>query len=272
MIHQSPVATLTARRQWYTRGCSREAVTPMDRLDGLTGRVVVITAASSGIGAATALAITRRGAGVALVARRADRLEGVAERIRGRGGTVSVVPADVTVEGSVRAALQASLATHGRVDAFVNSAGIGHEGSLVSGDTHLWRQLIDVNLLGTAIACREALDVFDRTSGGHIVNISSTSGHRIPPGGGFYAVTKFAVTAFTEALRQELAAAGSPTRVTCVAPGRVVSEIFGSDPDRAPTAEEMDPREVGEVIADVLASPSRIAVNSLVMRAVGQVR
>lgn len=254
------------------RGGAPQSSTPAVENHAIKGAVVLVTGSSSGVGAATALALSARGASVALLARREDRLEELASRIRGTGGVALEVPADVRDEVAVSAAFRDSVAAFGRLDALVNSAGMGEDSPLLSGDLDCWRRMLDVNLLGTAIACREALSHFDKGTGGHIVNINSTSGHRVRPSSGFYAVTKFALTAFTETLRQELAASGSPSRVSSVSPGRVVSELWGDNPDRTRASGEMTASDVGQLVADLLETPRHLAINDLIVRAIGQVQ
>ncbi len=240
----------------------------------LKDKSVLITGASSGIGEATAVAIGARKAKVTLVARRRERLEAVAERVTRAGGEALVAPADVRGEDELRSAFDASMAHWGRLDVLVNSAGVGRSASLLTGETEEWREMVEVNVLSLSAATREAIARFDEKRGGHIVHISSLSGHRIPPKGGFYAATKFAVRALTEALRLELRAAGNPTRVSSISPGFVATDFFlGLDVEaqakiRA-TRESvrfLDPEDIAASIVHVLEAPPHVAVHDVLLR------
>jgi len=235
----------------------------------LNDKVAVVTGASSGIGEAVAIALAERKVNLTLVARRADRLESVAQRVRITGGQALVAPADLRSEGAVLSVFEVSQERWGRLDILVNSAGVGIKAGLHDGSTEAWREMWEVNVLAMAIATREALRRFNPDTGGHIVNISSTSGHRVPPGGGFYAVTKFAVRALTEVLRQELAASGSPSKVGSVSPGRVATELFrGSQACRSDldVGAELDPSDVARTVVHILESPEDVAIHDVILR------
>lgn len=131
----------------------------------------------------------------------------------------------------------------------------------------------EVNVLALAVACREALARFDGDRGGHIVNLSSLSGHRVPASGGFYAATKFAVRALTESLRQELVARGSRTRVTAISPGFVRTEfhdeLYGDEEERAarfPKYRVLDAGDVAASVIHVLEAPANVAIHDVLMR------
>src|ERR687890_2035111 len=188
----------------------------------LEGRVAAVTGASSGIGEATARALSAAGASVALGARRADRLEAVRQRLE---GPALVREVDVSDEGEARAFVQAAHDELGGLHILVNNAGLMLLGPVADADTDEWRQMIAVNLLGLLYCTHAALPLLADSGGGDIVNVSSVAGRRADAGAAVYNMTKFGVHAFSEALRQEALHAG--IRVTTVAPGFVETELQG---------------------------------------------
>jgi NAD(P)-dependent dehydrogenase (short-subunit alcohol dehydrogenase family) len=169
----------------------------------LSGRVVAITGASSGIGRATAERLATAGAPVVLSARRADRLDALVTSIAARGGRALAVPGDVTREEDMRALVDRAVAAFGRLDVMVCNAGIGFHGEFKDTTSAIMRRLIDVNLLGTYHAARAAHDVFLKQGSGHIIVVSSIAGRRGISGNTAYSATKAAQIGFIEALRAE---------------------------------------------------------------------
>jgi NADP-dependent 3-hydroxy acid dehydrogenase YdfG len=175
----------------------------------LQGAVVAITGASAGIGRECALAFAREGARVAVCARRADRLEAVAEAVRTMGGEAWVMAADVGDPEQVRRFVQGAASRFGRLDVLVNNAGYGVRGRVEDTPLESYRRLMEVNYIGTVAGCQAALPIMRRQkSGGVIINVSSIVGHRALPTGGAYAATKAAQISLTEALRAELKGSG----------------------------------------------------------------
>lgn len=177
-------------------------------MDALAERVVAVTGASAGIGAACAEALGRRGAALVLSARRIDRLTLVADRARTAGARVEIVPGDVTRPDDMAALVRRATAAFGRLDAIICNAGIGFHGSLDDTTDETMRRLMDVNFMGTFHAIRAALPVFRRQRAGHIVIMSSIVGQR---GIGFtaaYSATKAAQVGLAEGLRAELRGTG----------------------------------------------------------------
>ena len=191
----------------------------------LEDRVAAITGASSGIGEATALALADAGAAVALGARRLDRVEALAERIGAAGGRAIAFEVDVSDEQAANAFVAAANERLGGLDVLVNNAGVMLLGPVAGADTDEWRRMLDVNLLGLLYCTHAALPLMTASGGGHIVNVSSVAGRRAGAGAAVYNMTKFGVTAFSEALRQE--ALHADIRVTCVEPGFVETELQG---------------------------------------------
>jgi clavulanate-9-aldehyde reductase len=228
----------------------------------LTGRVIAITGATSGIGEATAVMAARAGAAVALAGRREDRLRAVAGRISEEGGRALAVPTDVAVEDSARAFVQQAYEHLGRLDVLVNNAGVMLLGPVTGADTNEWRRMIEVNCLGLLYCTHAALPVMGEQGGGHIVNVSSVAGRRAALGTAVYNMTKFGVTGFSEGLRQEALHAG--IRVTVIEPGFVDTELQGHNAPKEVVmqATERVRQEIGKVLeADDVAASILYAVS-----------
>ncbi|MET8869690.1 SDR family NAD(P)-dependent oxidoreductase [Nonomuraea sp. NPDC004580] len=241
----------------------------------LAGKVALVTGASSGIGAATALALSAGGARVAAGARRADRLKALAGQARGE---LLPLDLDVTDQESVRAAVAATVGHFGRLDVLVNNAGVMLSGPIEGADTSEWVRMVETNLLGSMYAVHAALPHL-LASKGTVVQVSSTSGRIASAGGGVYAATKFGVTAFAESLRQEVTTRG--VRVVVVEPGFVATELIGhiTDPARRAAAREMgeamrtlQPEDIADAVVYAVGRPPRVAVNELLIRPTDQTR
>jgi short-subunit dehydrogenase len=196
----------------------------------LRGAVVVVTGASSGIGAATAVACGSEGMRVALAARRVDRLEAVAERVRAAGGEARVAPTDVADEHAVATLIDGTVAAWGRLDVLVNNAGIGLLATVAQTTTRDFERLMQVNFFGALHGVQAALPHMRRQGGGHIVNVASVVGKRASPFRSAYVASKFALVGLSEALRMELAPGG--IHVTCVCPIGTETEFFGAEENR----------------------------------------
>jgi NADP-dependent 3-hydroxy acid dehydrogenase YdfG len=191
----------------------------------LQGKVVAITGASSGIGEATALMCAAEGAKVSLAARRKDRIEALADRIREGGGEAVAIETDVGDEQQANDFVNGTRDQLGGVDILVNNAGVMLLGPVIGADTEQWRQMVDVNVLGLLYCTHAALPIMGEAGSGHIVNVASVAGRRAGAGAGVYNLTKFGVVGFTEALRQECARA--KVRTTVIEPGWVDTELQG---------------------------------------------
>ncbi|HEX4564904.1 MAG TPA: SDR family NAD(P)-dependent oxidoreductase, partial [Solirubrobacteraceae bacterium] len=189
----------------------------------LSGQIVAITGASSGIGEATALACARAGAAVSLAARRKQRIDELAERISRDGGRALAIQTDVSDEAQATAFVQRTAAELGRIDVLVNNAGVMLLGPINGADTQEWRRMIDANVYGVLYCTHAALPLMLEQGSGHVVVVSSVAGRFARAGSGVYNLTKHGVGAFSEALRQEVAAAG--LRVTLIEPGAVATEL-----------------------------------------------
>jgi len=246
----------------------------------LSGRVAAITGASSGIGEATAITLARAGAAVSLAARRSDRCETLAARINGDGGRAIAIETDVTDEAQANEFVTRTKEELGRLDILVNNAGVMLLGPVIGADTEEWRRMIDVNLLGLLYCTHAALPIMGEQGSGHIVNISSVAGRFANFGSAVYNLTKFGVTGFSEALRQELAPAN--VRVTVVEPGYVETELQGHNTHPmvvdaiAKAMEEIgDVLQAGDIADAILYAvgvPQHVSVNEVLIRPTGQRR
>lgn len=192
----------------------------------LSGKVALVTGASSGIGEGVALALAEAGVLVALSGRRKERLDDVVRRIEAAGGQGLALPGDVSVEEEARKSVEDTVAAFGRIDILINSAGVNEHGGIESLPLEQWHRLIDINLMGTIYTSRIAFPIMKAQGAGDIVNISSTAGRRSGHHFAAYSTSKFGVTGFTEALRQEGGTHG--IRVAIIEPGATATEIAQS--------------------------------------------
>lgn len=196
---------------------------------GLTGKVALVTGASSGIGEATALALAAEGVSVAISGRRRERLDSLVERIVAAGGKALALPGDVSIEADATASVTDTVAAFGRLDILVNSAGVNEAGGIETLTSEQWQRVIDINLMGTIHVCRAAFPVMKAQGSGDIINISSTAGRRAGWRFASYSTSKFGLTGFTESLRQEAGQVG--IRVSIIEPGATATDIASSISD-----------------------------------------
>jgi len=244
----------------------------------LEGTVALVTGASSGIGEATALALAEHGAAVALVARRVDRLEALAARIRDAGGTALPIEADVTDQERAHAAVERTVAELGRLDTLINNAGVMLLGPVVDADTAEWWQMLDINvraLLACADAALPHLLAAAQNSARNvadIVNVSSVAGRTVRRGSAVYNLTKHGVGAFSESLRQEVAR--QHVRVSLVEPGATATELRSHNrPEIRRMQEErfagvrtMDAGDIADAILYIVTRPWHVAINEMLIR------
>jgi NADP-dependent 3-hydroxy acid dehydrogenase YdfG len=250
----------------------------------LDGTVALVTGASSGIGEATALALAGEGAAVALAARRRDRLDALAQKLSGDGGRVLVSETDVTDEEQAIAAVETTVEHLGRLDIVVNNAGLMLLGPIVGADTSEWTRMVELNVLGlmyvTAAALPHLLRAADEEPRqvSDLVNVSSVAGRVARLGSGAYNATKWAVNAFSEALRQEITE--RHVRVTLVEPGAVSTELAGHNRPEVLSAlrsslgdiERMEAEDIADAITYVVTRPRHVALNEVLIRPTEQVR
>jgi NADP-dependent 3-hydroxy acid dehydrogenase YdfG len=239
-----------------------------DLPDGVRGKVVAITGASSGIGEATALLLARRGAKVVLGARGEERLAALAARIGEEGGEAAHLPTDVRERADVAGLVGLATERFGRLDVLVSNAGVMPVSLLDDLRVEDWEDMIDVNVKGVLYGIAAALPVFRAQGSGHFVHTASTAAHRIVPKQSVYSGTKMAVRAISEGLRQE---AGDKLRVTVVSPGMTLT----SPEVRAYLAESgattaMPPMAVARAIAFAIEQPAGVDVGEIIVRPTAQ--
>ncbi|MGW5498751.1 SDR family NAD(P)-dependent oxidoreductase [Streptomyces olivaceoviridis] len=246
----------------------------------LSGTAALITGASSGIGAATALSLAIQGASVALVARRKDRLERLAERIRDEGGTASVVAADITERDEAADAVARAVRSFGHLDILVNNAGVMLLGPVEDAPVEEWDRMVALNVQGLLYTTHAALPHLLAAAEGprrtaDIVNVSSVAGRVALKGLGVYNLTKHGIGAFSESLRQEVT--GRRVRVSLIEPGTVETELAshirpevrGSMKDTFGTASILQADDIAETIGFVVTRPSHVEMNEIVVRPYG---
>ena len=246
--------------------------------DSLDGTVALVTGASSGIGHATARSLAARGAAVALVARRTDRLEELAAAITADGGRALTVTADVSEAEQAVAAVVRTVEALGRLDTVVNNAGVMLLGPVVDAPVEEWDRMVDLNVKGLLYVAHAALPhLLEAAQDGprqvaDLVNVSSVAGRVARNGSGVYNATKHAVGAFSESLRQEVTR--RHVRVSLVEPGAVATELVSHNRDevqetinqRFTDMERLESEDIAEAVEFIVTRPRRVAVNELLVR------
>ena len=249
----------------------------------LEGTVALVTGASSGIGEATSVALSEEGATVALVARRRDRLDALAERIGGTGRSL-VIEADITDPAQAEAAVATAVEELGRLDTLVNNAGVMLLGPIVGAPVEEWQRMVNLNLLGLLSCTHAALPHLlaaaetEPRSVADVVNVSSVAGRVARLNSGVYNATKHGVGAFSESLRQEVTT--RHVRVTLIEPGATATELaFHNRPEilegmaqQFGGMEIMHAEDIAECIRFAVTQPRRVAVNEILVRPTEQER
>jgi len=243
----------------------------------LDGKVAAITGASSGIGEATAIALAGAGAKVSLGARRKDRLDALVEKI---GDDALAIETDIGEEDQARAFVQRTKDELGGLDILINNAGVMLLGPLLMQEGDDWRRMVDANILGLVYCSHAALAIMAEQQSGHIVNISSVAGRIARAGSAVYNFTKWGVTGFSEALRQE--AAYVNVRVTCVEPGFVDTELQGHNTNpmvveatqkmRDEIGKVLEAEDIADAILYAVSRPEHMGVNEMLVRPTKQTR
>jgi NADP-dependent 3-hydroxy acid dehydrogenase YdfG len=246
--------------------------------ESLEGTVALVTGASSGIGEATAIELAARGARVAIVARRRDRLVELAKRLETDGAETAVLEADITDEAAARGAVEQALAQFGRLDTVVANAGVMLLGPIENAPMQEWQRMVDTNVLGLLYTAHAALPHLLEAASSEprrvadLVLISSVAGRVPRNGSGVYNLTKHGVGAFGESLRQEVTK--RHVRVSLIEPGAVATELAGHNrPEvqetmraRFQTMERMEAVDIAETIGFVVTRPRRVAINEVLIR------
>jgi NADP-dependent 3-hydroxy acid dehydrogenase YdfG len=244
----------------------------------LEGTVALVTGASSGIGEATAEILAQHGAAVALVARRIDRLDDLAAKLKSDGASVLHIQADVANRDEAYDAVDRVAAEFGRLDTVINNAGVMLLGPIENAPVEEWERMVNVNLLGLLYCSKAALPHLLKAADGEprgvadLVNVSSVAG-RVPRlGSGVYNATKHAVGAFSESLRQEVT--GRHVRISLVEPGAVTTELVSHNrpeirdqmSQRFAGTQRMDAADIADVIGYIVSRPRHVAINEVLVR------
>jgi NAD(P)-dependent dehydrogenase (short-subunit alcohol dehydrogenase family) len=235
----------------------------------LKDQVAIVTGAGRGIGRAVALAFGREGAAVALAARTASELEGVADQIRRASGRALAVPTDVTREESVAALVEKVLAQLKRVDVLVTAAGVATFAPLLDTKPEEWDRMMAVNVRGVFLACRAVLPPMMRQRRGTIINIVSVAAKRAIPGGAAYTASKHAVLGLTQVLAEEMRPHG--LRVGALSPGAVDTALWDAVPNPPDRSRMLRPEDVAEAALLMASLPPGASLEDLTLLPIGGV-
>jgi NADP-dependent 3-hydroxy acid dehydrogenase YdfG len=244
--------------------------------DNIKGKTIVITGASSGMGAAAARHLAGKGAAVVLGARRSDRIEALAAEINQAGGRATAVTTDVAKAEDLQRLLAAAIEPYGRVDVLINNAGVMPLSPMERLKVAEWDQMIDVNLKGVLYGVAAALPHMIRQRSGHIINLSSVAGHKLFGGSAVYSATKFAVRALSEGLRQEMATYN--IRTTIISPGAVKTELLDHITEKDVQQANQDyvaevgvpPETFARLVAFAINEPADVGINEILFRPTAQ--
>jgi NADP-dependent 3-hydroxy acid dehydrogenase YdfG len=245
-------------------------------MNNIENKVIIITGASSGIGAAIARCLAKKGATVALAARREDKLKAVCDEITAAGGKAAYFVADISVQKQVKDMVAKVVEKFERVDVIVNNAGLMAMAPMSAGRTDEWDRMIDINIKGVLYGVAAVWPVFEKQKSGHFINISSVAGRRVSAGiGTVYSATKFAVAAISEGVRIESA---GKFRSTVIYPGFIETELmYGSSDEESRkgiiAAYEqfaISADRIGDAVAYAVSQPADASVNEITVRATAQ--
>jgi NADP-dependent 3-hydroxy acid dehydrogenase YdfG len=240
--------------------------------NNIKGKVVVITGASSGLGAATARLLSAEGAIVVLGARRVERLKSLADELTAKGGKALAIATDVTDREQVKKLVDAAVQKFGRIDVMINNAGLMPSSPLERLKIDDWDRAIDVNIKGVLYGIAAALPYMKQQKAGHIINVSSVAGHKVTPNGAVYCATKHAVRALSEGLRTEVKPYN--IRTTIISPGAVATELPDSitEPDIAERMHKfykdvaIPADSFARAVAFAMSQPEDMDVNEILFR------
>ena len=243
----------------------------------IRNKVVIVTGASSGIGYATALELSKAGAKVAAGARRVEKLETLKNEVQKYGGEIIVKKLDVTKKEDCDSFIDLVTKTWNHIDILINNAGIMPLSFFKNLKVSEWEQMIDVNLKGVLYCTAAVIPFMITKKSGHIVNISSVAGRIVFPAGSVYCATKHAVTAFSEGLRQELSQRYN-IKVTCIEPGVVSTELPNTITDKSLESfvesvkemESLNAEDIANAIIYSLDSPQYLNINEILLRPLSQ--
>ncbi|WP_077529777.1 SDR family oxidoreductase [Vreelandella utahensis] len=239
-------------------------------MSDITGKTVIITGASSGLGEAAARMLADKGARLMLAARREDRLKALTDSINAAGGEASYQVADVTDRSAMQSLADQTRETYGRIDVLIANAGLMQLAPLDKLKVDEWDAMIDINIKGVLYGLAAVLPTMREQQSGHIINLSSVAGHTVFPGAAVYSATKYAVKALSEGIRQE---SNGEIRATNISPGAVETELTDhiTDPGAQEAASELYSVAIGSdaiarAITYAIEQPGDVDVNELIIR------
>lgn len=247
-------------------------------MTNINGKIALVTGASSGIGAATALKLAEAGAKVGIAARRTDKLEGLQKEIASGGGEALVIEMDVVDPASVEAGVKKLVGAYGSIDILVNNAGLMPLSDVDQFKVDEWHRMVDVNVKGLLNTTAAVLPQMINQHSGHIFNMSSIAGRKVFKGLSVYCATKHAVAAFSDGLRMEVGQKHN-IRVTCIQPGAVATELYDhiTEPgyikqmdDLAKQMAFLQGADIGDTIVFAAQAPAHVNVAELFVLPVEQ--
>ncbi|XP_016321039.1 dehydrogenase/reductase SDR family member 11-like [Sinocyclocheilus anshuiensis] len=253
-------------------------------MDRWRGRVALVTGASVGIGAEIAKSLVQHGMKVVGCARNMEQIQKLAAECVSSGFSGTLIPykCDLSVEDDMLSMFSWIKVQHQGIDVCINNAGLALQGPLLSGKTSAWRTIMDVNVIALSVCTREAYQSMKerKVDDGHIININSICGHRVVNNADahFYTASKYAVTALTEGLRQELREAKTHIRATCISPGLVETEfayrLFSENPEIAVATYKsvkcLQADDIANAVVYVLSAPPHVQIGDIEITPVEQ--
>ncbi|KAF5299187.1 hypothetical protein FQA39_LY02360 [Lamprigera yunnana] len=251
-------------------------------MDRWKNKVAIVTGASAGIGYAIAEKLVNEGVIVVGFARRKQKLEEISQKLNKNNKLFHYCVVDLTKEEDILSGFKWVAENVGPVHIMINNAAVGRLANLMDGDTILWKEVIDTNVIALCIATREAIkDMKKNNVDGHIVHINSTAGHVVFSNNNIYTASKFAVTALTEALKKELEAAKSKIKITSVSPGFVATDFMHATFERSKqnyndsdvckflsTCRALVPEDIANAVVYTLGTPPYVQVQEIRIGAV----
>ena len=242
-------------------------------------KTVLVTGGSSGIGQDIVKKLAMEDYKVITCSRSIDKLQNISFELKEKGKSVFPFQLDLRIEKDIINFFEKINKQFGHIDILINSAAIGYKEPLSTGSTKLWKEMLDVNILALCICTREVIKGLElsKSDGGHIINISSLSGHRILSEGGIYEATKFAVNAITESLRRELLARKSNTKVSQISPGLVKTDFHNKYYNNSETAKSVYSQflplrgyDIAEAVLYILSQKENVQIHDILIRPIGQ--
>ncbi|MBY5324394.1 MULTISPECIES: SDR family oxidoreductase [Rhizobium] len=247
-------------------------------MTNINGKVALVTGASSGIGAATALKLAEAGAKVGIAARRTEKLADLKKEIVSKGGEALVIEMDVVDPASVEAGVKKLVGAYGSIDILVNNAGLMPLSDVDQFKVDEWHRMVDVNVKGLLNTTAAVLPQMINQHSGHIFNMSSIAGRKVFKGLSVYCATKHAVAAFSDGLRMEVGQKHN-IRVTCIQPGAVATELYDhiTEPDYIKQMDDLAKQmtflqggDIGDTIVFAAQAPAHVNVAELFVLPVEQ--